>query len=176
MHILNLILLHPAGGSRIGGGRWPTWEQSSSINRSHNQSYTLFPSITFLVDWHWSPMVRMGLSSVTGTRCSFRITPAEYVITKTGQGVGANSSTSTHGPWYGRQTIPVTLKRHNVHRGVHCGSWVHTGLFHIRIVHTVFADTPKTVKLTLLCNQWDVWDEPNGSFYNEQYLRFCASF
>ena len=176
MHILKLISLHPAGDSRIGGGRWPTQEQNSSINQSHSQSSTLSLSITFWVDWHWSPMVHTGRSRMTGISCSFRITAAVRVITVTGQAVGANSSTSTPGPWYGRQTIPVTLKRHNVHRGVQCGSLVHTGLFHIRIVHTVFADTPKTVKLTLLCNQVDVWDEPKGSLYNEQSLRFCAIF
>ena len=92
------ISLHPAGGSRIGGGRWPTREQSSSINQSHSQSYTLFLSVTFWVDWHWSPLVLMGQSRMTGTSCSFLITAADYVITETGRGVGANSSMSTPGP------------------------------------------------------------------------------
>jgi hypothetical protein len=117
---------------------------------------------TIPYDWH-----QLQLSHYRRGAC---------VITVKGQAVGANSSTSTPGPWYGRQTIPVTLKRHNVHRGVHCGFLVHTGLFHILIVHTVFADTSKTVKLTSLCNQLDVWDEPKGSLYNEQSLRFCAIF
>jgi len=68
---------------------------------------------TIPYDWH-----QLQLSHYRRGAC---------VITVKGQAVGANSSTSTPGPWYGHQTIPVTLKRHNVHRGVLLDTSVHTG-------------------------------------------------
>jgi hypothetical protein len=176
VHILKLVSLHPEGGSRTGGGRWPTREPSSSISRSQSRSSTSSLSITFWADWPLSPTVHMGRSRRTGTSCSFRIIPAECVITATGRAVGASSSTSTLGPWYGRQTIPVTHKSHNVHLGAHWQSLVNTGKFHVLNVHTVTATPPKIVKLTFLDNHLSFWDEPKGSFYNEPCLRIRAIF
>ena len=68
-------------------------------------------------------------------RCSFRIIPAECVITATGRGVGASSSTSILGLGYGRRTTPASQPRPNEHPEVvyHCAPCVYT----VHTMHTV---------------------------------------
>ena len=73
------------------------------------------------------------------------------------EAVGASYSTSTPGPWYGRQTILVTRISHNVHLWTFLACWntcVHTGIFWCSYcAHCKGNTPPKIVKWSFLDNQ-----------------------
>ncbi len=95
--VLHQLPLHPAGDSRTGGGRSPTWAPSCFISRNSNLSFTLYLSRTFWAAWRWPPTASTEPSPTNGTIRRVLITPEECVIPRTGWTVGASSSTSILG-------------------------------------------------------------------------------
>ena len=98
-----------AGCSRTGGGRSHSREPSSSISQSPGQSSTssLSGILRVWADWPWSPTACTGRFHMIGTRCRALIFPKGCAIARTRLEVGASSSTSIRGPWYGRPTKPA---------------------------------------------------------------------
>ena len=95
----------------------------------------LYLSRTFWAAWRWPPTASTEPSPMNGTICRVLITPEECVIPRTGRAVGASSSTSILGLWYGRRTTPASQPRPNEHPEVvyHCAPCVYT----VHTMHTV---------------------------------------